>query len=75
MVKNLLTNAGDIRDRGSISGLGRSPGEGNGNPLLYFCLENPMDRGAWKATVHRVTKSQTRLKGLSTHALKFQRLK
>ena len=68
MVKNLLTNAGDIRDRGSISGLGRSPGEGNGNPLLYFCLENPMDRGAWKATVHRVTKSQTRLKGLSTHA-------
>ena len=59
MVKNLLTNAGDIRDKGSIPGLGRSPGEGNGNPLLYSCLENPMDRGAWQATIHRVTKSQT----------------
>ena len=42
-------------------GLGRSPGEGNGNPLQYSCLENPMDRGAWQATVHGVTKSQTRL--------------
>ena len=48
-------------DPGSISGLGRSPGEGNGNPLQYSCLENPMDRGAWWAAVHEVTKSQTRL--------------
>ena len=46
VVKNLPTNAGDIRDRGSIPGSGRSPGEGNGSPLLYSCLENPMDRGA-----------------------------
>ena len=51
-------NAGDL---GSIPGLGRSPGEGNGNPLQYSCLENPMDRGAWWATVHRVAKSWTRL--------------
>ena len=49
-------NAGDL---GSIPGLGRSPGEGNGNPLQYWCLENPMDRGAWQATVHGVTKSWT----------------
>ena len=68
VVKNLPTNAGDIRDRGSIPGSGRSPGEGNGNPLQYSCLENPMDRGAWQATVHGVTKSQTGLEGLSTHA-------
>ena len=51
-------NAGDP---GSIPGLGRSPGEGNGNPLQYSCLENPMDGGAWQATVHVVTKSQTQL--------------
>ena len=51
-------NAGDL---GLIPGLGRSPGEGNGNPLQYSCLENPMDRGAWWATVHEVAKSQTRL--------------
>ena len=51
-------NAGDL---GSIPGLGRSPGGGHGHPLLYSCLENPMDRGAWRATVHVVTKSQTRL--------------
>ena len=50
-VKNLLANAGDIRDKGWILGSGRSPGEGNGNPLQYSCLENPMDRGAWWATV------------------------
>ena len=49
-------NAGDL---GSIPGSGRSPGEGNGNPLLYSCLENPVDGGAWWATVHGVTKSQT----------------
>ena len=51
-------NAGDL---GSIPGLGRSPGEGNGNPLQYSCLENPTDRGAWQATVHAVPKSRTRL--------------
>ena len=51
----------NVGDPGSIPGLGRSPGEGNGNPLQYYCLENPMDRGAWWATVHGVAKSQTRL--------------
>ena len=50
--------AGDL---GSIPGLGRSPGEGNANPLQYSCLENPMDRGAWRATVLGITKSQTQL--------------
>ena len=60
MVKSLLANAGDLGDRGSVPGLGRS-GEGNGNPLQYSCLENPMDRGAWWATVHEVAKSWTRL--------------
>ena len=59
LVKNLPANAGDIRDVGLIPGLGRSPGEGHGNPLQYSCLENPMDRGAWWATVHRVAKSWT----------------
>ena len=59
MVKNLLANAGDIKDMDSIPGWGRSPGGGNGNPLQYSCLENPMDRGAWWATVHTITKSQT----------------
>ena len=57
-VKASACNAGDL---GSISGLGRSSGEGNANPLQYSCLENPMDGGAWWATVHRVAKSQTRL--------------
>ena len=52
VVKNLPANAGDIRDSGSIPGSGRFPGEGHGNPLQYSCLENPMDRGAWWATVH-----------------------
>ena len=66
VVKSLPVNAGDIRDMGLIPGLGRSPGEGHGNPLQYSCLENPMDRGAWRATVHRVSKSQTQLKQLST---------
>ena len=59
MVKNLPANAEDIRDVGLIPGSGRSPGEGHGNPPQYSCLENPMDRGAWQATVHRVTKSGT----------------
>ena len=62
MLKNLPANAENVRDAGSIPGLGRSPGGGNGNPLQCSCLENPMDRGAWQATVHRVSKSPTRLK-------------
>ena len=57
VVKNLPANAGDLRDMGSIPGSGRSPGEGQGNPLHYSCLENPMDRGAWWPIVHGVTKS------------------
>ena len=57
VVKNPPTSAGDLRDAGSISGSGRSPGGGHGNPLQYSCLENPLDRGAWQATVHRFTKS------------------
>ena len=59
MVKNLPANAGDIRDVGSVSGLGRSPGGGNGNPLQYSCLENPMDRGAQWVTVHGLQTSDT----------------
>ena len=58
----------NLRDQGSIPGLGRSPGEGNGSPLWCSCPENLMDRGAWRATVLRVSKSWTRLKRLSTHA-------
>ena len=57
VVKNLPANAGDIRDVVSTPGLGRYPGGGNGNPLQYSHLENPMDRGAWQAAVHRVTRS------------------
>ena len=68
VVKNLPANAGDMRDAGPIPGSGRSPGRGHGNPLEYPCLENAMDRGAWQAAVHGVTKSLTRLKGLSTNA-------
>ena len=59
MVKNLPSNAGDIRVMGSIPGLGRSPGGGHGNPLQYSCWENSMDRGSWRATVCGVAKSQT----------------
>ena len=59
MVKNPPANAGDTGDSGLISGSGRSPGEGDGTPLQYSCLENPMDRGAWRPTVHGVTKSLT----------------
>ena len=68
-VKNPPVNVGDVRELSSIPGLGRSPGGGHGNPLQYSSLENPMDRGAWRATVHRVAKSQTRLKQLSMHVL------
>ena len=66
VVKNLPANAGNIRDMSSIPGPGRSPEGGHGSPLQYSYLENPVDRGAWWATVHRVTKSWTRL---SMHAI------
>ena len=62
MVKNPPANADDLKDAGSIPESGRSPEEGNGYPLQYSCLENPMDRGAWQATTHRVTKIQALLK-------------
>ena len=68
VVKNPAGNAGDIRDEGSTPGLGKCPEGGHGNPLQYSCLENPMDRGAWKATVHSVAKSQTGLKWLGVHS-------
>ena len=67
VVKNLPARAEDTRDAGLILGGEGPPGGGHGNPLQYSCLENPMDRGAWRATVHRVTKNRTRLKRLSTH--------
>ena len=66
--KESTCNAGDTRDKGSITGSGRSPGGGNGIPLQYSCLENPMDGGAWWATVHEVAKSLTLLKQLITRA-------
>ena len=68
VVKNLPSNAGDIKRHGLMPGLGRFSGEENGNPLQHSCLENPMDRGAWWAAVHGVTQSWTRLKWLSTRA-------
>ena len=71
MAKNLPAKAGDVRDAGSVPGLGRSLGGGHGNPLQCSCIENPKDRGAWRATVHEVTKSQTRLKQLSTLIIKL----
>ena len=61
VVKDLLASAEDLRDLGSVPGWRRFPGEGHGNPLHYSFLENPMDRGAWWATIHGVTKSQTLL--------------
>ena len=67
MEKNLPANAGDVRDVCLIPGSGRSLGEGHDDPLQYSCLENPMARGTWWATVHRVTKSQIQLKRLSMH--------
>ena len=66
-VKNLPVNASDLRDAVSIPEWGRSPGGGHGSPLQCSCLENPMDRGAWQATDHRVAKSWTQLKRLSLH--------
>ena len=65
MVKNLPANAGDTEDMNSTPVSERSPGEENSNPLQYSCPENPMDRGAWRVTVYRGAKSQTRLKLLS----------
>ena len=62
VVKNPIANAGDSRDKGSIPGSGKSPGEGHGNPVQYSCLGNPMDRGAWWATVYGVAKSQLQLR-------------
>ena len=59
---SLLANAGDLRDSGSIPGLGRSPGRGHGNPVQYSCLENPMEIEAWKAVVYGVAKSWTQLR-------------
>ena len=70
VVKNLPAHVGDTGDGGSIPGLGRSSGKGHGNPVRYSCLGNPMDTGAWRGTVYKVTKSQTRLKWLSTQAYK-----
>ena len=71
VVKNPPVNAGDVRDVGSIPGSGRSPGGGHSNPLQHSGLENSMDRGAWQATVHRVAKSQTRLKWLGRTMTSF----
>ena len=66
--KEFVCNAGDL---GSNPGFGRSPGERNGNPLQYYCLENSMDRGVWQATVHGVAKSRTQLSDYHFHALFF----
>ena len=66
MVKNLPASAGDVRDAGSVPGLGRPPGGGHGNPPQYSCPENPMDGGDWWAIVHGVAKSRTRLSGLTS---------
>ena len=69
VVKNTPANAGDVREEGLIPGSGRSSGKGHVNPLQYSFLENPMDRGAWRATIHRVAQSWTWLKWLGTHTL------
>ena len=69
VVKNLPDNAGETGDVGSILGLGRFPGGGNGNPLQYLCLENTMGRGAWRATVHRVAKESDMTEQLSMSTL------
>ena len=67
MVKNMPANAGNVRDVGLSPGSGRFDGGGHGNILQYSCLENPMNRGAWRAIVHRFAKSQTQVKQLSMH--------
>ena len=71
VIKNPSDNAREVRDADSIPGLGRSLGGGHGNPLQCSCLENPMVRGDWWATVHRVTKNQTQLKRLNMHKPTF----
>ena len=71
MVNTLPANEEEVKDTGSIPASGRSPGEGNDNPLQYSCLGNPMDRETWQAVVHRVTNSWTLLKRLSMHARSF----
>ena len=71
VVKNPHANVGYARAMLSIPGLGRSPGEGNGNPSQYSCLENSMGRGAWQSTVHRVKKSRTRLSMHAQHILNY----
>ena len=70
VVRNLPANAGDLRDAGLIPGLGRAPGGGHGSPLLYSCLENPMDRGAWRAAVHGIAESDT-TEQLTLHTVLF----
>ena len=72
--KEFAANSGDARDKSSIPGSGRSPGEGNGNPLQYSCLKNPMARGAWWATVHGVAKSQTGLRDTNTFTIHIHKL-
>ena len=72
MVKNLLANAADVRDAGLIPGSRRSPGEGNGSPLQYSCLDNSMGRGDWRATVHRVTAGGGKKPNNSTVDLNIQ---
>ena len=69
---NLSARAGDARDTGLIPGSGRSPGEGNGNPLQYSCLGNPMDRGTWQATVHGLAELNTNEH--STHTHRYQKM-
>ena len=68
MIKNPPANAGDTGNMALVPGSGRSPGEGSGNPLQYSCLGNPMDRGAWWATVHGVSKSWTQLSDYAQHS-------
>ena len=72
VVKNLPADTGDAGEADSIPGSGRSPGVGNGNPLQYFCLGNPMDRGAWCATIHGVAKSQTQLSPFTFFLLSYK---
>ena len=72
VVKNPAANTGNVRDSGLTPGLGRFPGGAHDNPLQYSRLENPMDRGAWRAVVHRVAKSQARLKQFSMLACKVK---
>ena len=68
VVKNLPASTGDVKDAGLIPGLGRPPGKGNGNPLQYYCLENPVDRVTWQAIIHGISKIWTRLEWLGTWA-------